>query len=101
MDTSPRDMRSRFVPARLAILDAKGQLQNDDSLIARSIIGGRFTGRVVDRTELSGIPAVVPTIEGRAWIHGKRQLLIEPSDPWPEGYKVSDTWPGDWSDDKS
>jgi proline racemase len=86
------------VSARLAVLDARGQLQRDTSLVARSIIGGRFTGTVVDRTEVSGKPAIVPAIEGRAWVHGKRQLLIEPSDPWPEGYKVSDTWPGDWSD---
>ena len=70
---------------------------------AESIIGGRFVGSVADRTEVAGIPAVIPTLEGRAWIHGKREALLDPTDPWPAGYKVTDTWPGDWteSDDSS
>ncbi len=86
------------VSARLAVLDARGQLPAGSSLVADSIIGGRFKGSVADKTEIAGKPAVIPTLEGRAWIHALRQVLLDPSDPWPAGYKVADTWPGDWTD---
>ena len=86
------------VSARLAVLDAGQQLPSGSSLVAESIIGGQFKGTVTDRTEIAGKPAVIPTLEGRAWIHGLRQVLLDPSDPWPAGYKVADTWPGAWSD---
>ena len=83
------------VSARLAVLDARGQLDPDSVFTAKSIIGGKFKGFVSDRTTVGGRPAVVPTIEGRAWIHGVRQLIVDATDPWPLGYRVSDTWPGD------
>ncbi len=86
------------VSARMAVLDAKQQLPANSSLLAESIIGGRFTGTVADRTEVGGKSAVIPILEGRAWIHALRQVLLDPSDPWPAGYKVSDTWPGEWMD---
>lgn len=79
--------------ARMAVLHARGQLRVGDSFIGRSIIGSRFDCRVEAETTVAGRPAIVPSISGRAWITGIRQEMLDPADPWPEGYKISDTWP--------
>ena len=60
---------------------------------AHSIIGSRFDGTIAATAEVAGRPAIIPTVTGRAWITGTRQLLLDPDDPWPEGYRLSDTWP--------
>jgi proline racemase len=48
----------------------------------------------VSETSGAGRPAIVPAIRGSAWITGVTQVMLDPSDPFPEGYVVSDTWPG-------
>lgn len=82
------------VSARMAVLAAKGQMGAEDMLVARSIIGSEFTGRIVGKTTLGDVDAILPEITGRAWITGTHQLLLDPDDPWPQGYRVNDTWPG-------
>ncbi|MGC1489264.1 MAG: proline racemase family protein, partial [Albidovulum sp.] len=42
---------------------------------------------------LAGTPAIIPSISGRAWITETKQLFCDPADPWPEGYRIGDTWP--------
>jgi len=79
--------------ARMAVLHAKGQLAAGDKFIGRSIIGSRFDCQIADITTSGGQPAIVPTIAGRAWITGTHQVMLDPDDPWPGGYKLSDTWP--------
>ncbi len=79
--------------ARMAVLHAKGQLEPGDRFIGRSIIGSRFDCQIAEVTELAGRPAIVPELTGRAWITGTHQHLLDPEDPWPEGYRLSDTWP--------
>ena len=54
---------------------------------------GNFFIRIEADTTLGGKPAIIPSISGRAWISGKRTEMLDPSDPWPQGYKLSDTWP--------
>lgn len=81
------------VSARLAVLHARGQARVGQRLVASSIIGSTFTGRIESETRLGDTPAVVPSIEGRAWTTGRKELWLDPSDPWPEGYRVADTWP--------
>ena len=39
--------------------------------------------------------AIIPSISGRAWISGQTVLMCDPEDPWPNGYKLTDTWPRD------
>jgi proline racemase len=39
------------------------------------------------------MPAIMPAIAGRAWITGTHQLMLDPSNPFPRGYRISDTWP--------
>jgi proline racemase len=79
--------------ARMAVLRAKGEMQVSDRYLARSIIGSEFLGRIEADTTLGGRPAIIPSISGRAWITGKRTEMLDPADPWPAGYRLSDTWP--------
>ncbi|MFG3693312.1 proline racemase family protein [Stutzerimonas stutzeri] len=80
--------------ARMAVLHAKGQLAVGEAFIGRSIIGSEFHCRIDSLTELAGNAAIYPCISGRAWITGTHQHLLDPDDPWPQGYRLSDTWPG-------
>lgn len=79
--------------ARLAVMHARGDIQVGQLLIGRSIIGSEFEGRVEEAFLLQGKPAIRPSITGRAWVTDKRRLILDPDDPWPEGYRLSDTWP--------
>lgn len=79
--------------ARMAVLRAKGEMAVGDHLTMRSIIGSRFDGEILADTDLDGTPAIVPAVSGRAWITETRQILVDPDDPWPTGYRVADTWP--------
>lgn len=81
------------VSARMAVFHARGQLAVGERYRARSIIGSEFIGRIEDVTEVGGRPAIVPSISGRAWITGTHQHMLDPSDPWPGGYRINDTWP--------
>lgn len=82
------------VSARLAVMHARGQIVVGETLLARSIIGSEFLGRVESETTVGGKPAIHPSVTGRAWITGTSKLTLDPGDPWPEGYRVGDTWPG-------
>jgi proline racemase len=79
--------------ARLAVMHARGMMRVGDELIHESIIGTRFRGRIDQAVEIAGKPAIVPTITGRAWITALHQYVLDPSDPFPTGYRLSDTWP--------
>lgn len=79
--------------AYMATLRARGQLKAGEQFIGRSIIGSEFHCRLESETQLAGRPAIIPSISGRAWITGIHQHLLDPADPWPEGYRLSDTWP--------
>ena len=72
--------------ARVAQLVARGQLAIGEPLINESIIGTRFTGRAIGTTTVSGIPAILPEITGRAWITGTSQHMLAPDDPFPAGF---------------
>ena len=80
------------VSARMALLHARGTMKTGDIFRARSIIGSRFEGRIIRTTQVGSIPAIIPEVTGRAWITGIHQHLLDPDDPWPEGYRLSDTW---------
>ncbi len=78
--------------ARMAVLHARGIMKTGDRLAARSVIGSTFSGEIVGETEVGGRAAIEPEISGRGWITGIHQHMLDPSDPWPEGYRLSDTW---------
>jgi proline racemase len=79
--------------ARMALLHASGQMDVGDTFTARSIIGSEFSGRIANIATVGDTPAIIPEITGRAWITGTHQHMLDPDDPWPEGYRLSDTWP--------
>ena len=79
--------------ARMAVLHAKGELQKGDRMIGRSILDSRFDCSIVEEVMVGSKNAIIPSIRGRAWITGTHQLMLYPEDPWPGGYRLSDTWP--------
>ncbi|MDB5981675.1 MAG: hypothetical protein JWQ69_2690 [Pseudomonas sp.] len=79
--------------ARMAVLHAKGELAVGERFIGRSIIGSEFHCRIDAVTHVAERPAIIPCLSGRAWITGTHQHMLDPSDPWPVGYQLSDTWP--------
>ena len=74
--------------ARMAQLFARGELGLEEPFVNESVIGTRFTGRLVGVTEVAGQPAVVPEITGRAWITGMGQYLLDATDPFPAGFAL-------------
>jgi len=72
--------------ARMAELWARGQLALNEDFVNESFIGTRFIGRIVAETDVAGVPAIIPTITGRAWVTGLAQYLYDPSDPFPVGF---------------
>jgi len=80
--------------ARMAVLHARGLLGVGDSMTHASPIGSTFEGRIVAETSVGGRSAIVPAIRGSAFITGITQVVVDPDDPFPEGYLLSDTWPG-------
>ncbi len=79
--------------ARMAVMHARGELKIGEPYIARSIIDSRFRCSIAETVDYFRQPAIVPTIAGRGWITGTHQLMCDPDDPWPGGYRLSDTWP--------
>lgn len=78
--------------ARMAVLHARGEMKEGETLTAVSLIGSTFTGRILGTTTVGDRPAILPEISGRGWITGIHQHMLDPSDPWPEGYRLTDTW---------
>lgn len=74
--------------ARLAHLAARGQLKVGDTFVHESIIGSRFTGRIIETMQLAGMPAIVPSIEGSAFTTGFSTIWIDPAQPFPTGFQV-------------
>jgi proline racemase len=80
--------------AGMAVLHAKGKLAIGQDFLHEGILGTVFRGRLVEETTVGGRPAVVPTLAGQAWITGFAQYVLDPTDPFPEGYTIGDIWGG-------
>jgi trans-L-3-hydroxyproline dehydratase len=78
--------------ARMAALHARGLMGVGDTMTHASAIGSTFDGRIDAETEVGGRAAIIPAIRGSAWITGVTQVIVDPRDPFPEGYLLSDTW---------
>ncbi len=72
--------------ARVAQLHARGLLPLDTDFVNESLLGTHFVGRLVEVTEVAGVPAVVPTITGSAWLTGTSQQFLDERDPFPAGF---------------
>jgi len=78
--------------AKMAVLHAKGQLRVGDAFRHEGILGTVFTGRAVEETTIGEYRAIVPTITGQAWITGFATYVLDPTDPFPDGFTVGDIW---------
>jgi trans-L-3-hydroxyproline dehydratase len=73
------------VSARMAIHHARGEVGRGEPLVIESIVGSRFTGTVLETTRVGPHAAVIPQVEGEAWITGRHEFLVEPGDPLAGG----------------
>lgn len=78
--------------ARLAVMHARGEIAPGDEVTTRSVIGTRFTASIRAIGAVGNLPTVETSISGRAWIHATHQLGLDPDDPFPLGFTVSDLW---------
>ncbi|MBX2835752.1 MAG: proline racemase family protein, partial [Gammaproteobacteria bacterium] len=78
--------------ARLATMHARGEINIDEQVIMRSAIGSRFSTLIRNTTTVGDKAAVLPRITGRAWIYSIGQYGVDPDDPFPLGFTLSDTW---------
>jgi proline racemase len=78
--------------AKMATLYAKGELGVGEAFRHEGILGTVFTGRLVEETTIGGYRAAVPTITGQAWITGFASYVVDPTDPFPDGYTIGDIW---------
>lgn len=89
---SDRSPTGTGTAARMAVLRARGLMQVGDTMTHASLIGSTFLGRILGDTLVAGRPAILPSITGRGWITGLHQYLLDPEDPYPQGYLLNDTW---------
>ena len=78
--------------ARLALLHARGDLAAGEAFRPTSILDTSFDCRIVETATAGAIPAIIPEISGRAWLTGISHYGVDPEDPFPEGYRLGDTW---------
>jgi proline racemase len=78
--------------ARLAVMAARGTAHVGSRFIARSLIDSEFTVEMIGETTVGDRPAVLPRISGRGWVVGTRTTSVDPTDPYPLGYLLSDVW---------
>jgi proline racemase len=78
--------------ARLAMMHAKGQIRPGQTLIHESITGSRFHCEIDGTTRVGQYDAVIPAVAGQAWITGLYQMGMDPTDPYQQGFTLSDTW---------
>jgi len=78
--------------AKMAAMHAKGELGLDEDFRHEGILGTIFTGRLVRETTVGEYQAAVPTLSGTAWITGFAQYVVDPEDPFPNGFTVGDIW---------
>lgn len=78
--------------AKMAVLHAKGRLKLGEDFRHESIIGSVFTGRLVGETRVGQYSAVIPQITGTAWIYALSSYVVDPTDPFQQGFTVGDIW---------
>ena len=80
--------------ARLAVMHARGHISPGEPFVHESLIGSRFGSAIESLTTVGGRAAVVPSVAGQAWITDLSQVGLDPTDPFPLGYTLSDSWMG-------
>jgi proline racemase len=81
--------------ARLAVMHARGQIAVGERLVHESVLGAEFIGTVLGTASVGDLPGIHPAITGSGWITAFHQYVLDPSDPFPNGFRLGDTWPGE------
>jgi len=79
--------------ARLALMREKNEIQINEKFISRSIIGSRFETFIVEEITKDNKKMIIPSIKGSAFITGRQEMYVSEEDPFPNGYRLGDTWP--------
>ena len=79
--------------ARLALMKQKNEIDINETFISRSIIGSTFEAKIKEEFVSNNKKMIKPLIKGSAFITGKQELYVAKDDPFPEGYRLNDTWP--------
>ena len=74
--------------AVMAVLAAMGLLGPEQTFTHESIIGSLFRGRIAGEAMVGELPAIVPEIEGEAYITGEHTFLIDERDPFGDGFRL-------------
>lgn len=78
--------------ARMACMHARGELSVGEEFVHESMLGTTFTCEILEETSIGGRPAITPQISGRGWITAYSTLVLDPTDPFPEGFTIADIW---------
>ena len=78
--------------AKMAVLHARGLIEPGQDYINAGPMGTTFTGQIQEVTTVGPYPAIVPTLAGQGWIYGTSNYLLDPTDPFQQGYKIGDIW---------
>jgi proline racemase len=78
--------------ARMALLHSRGDLEVGEPFRHLSILDTVFDCKITEATFAGDVPAVIPQVSGRAWLTGVSHYGVDPEDPFPEGYRLADTW---------
>jgi proline racemase len=78
--------------ARLAVMHARNDISVGEPFVHESIIGTRFDAVIEELTTVGTIPAVIPSVAGQAYLTDISEIGLDPADPFPQGYTLSDTW---------
>ena len=79
--------------ARLAYMFQKKNINIQEKFISKSILNTEFTCFLEKEIKINEIKAVIPNIQGTAWITGEQKLYLDDNNPFPQGYRLTDTWP--------
>jgi len=74
--------------ARMAQWVSKGKLSEGDIFINESIIGSKFTGKVEHLTKVGNRNAIIPSIEGWAFVTGFNTIIVDDNDPYATGFII-------------
>ena len=76
----------------MAAMYAKGELKLDEPFRHEGLLGVVYTGKLIEKAKIGDYDAVVPTITGESWIYGYGNLVLDPTDPFEEGFTIGDIW---------
>lgn len=74
------------VSGRVAIEHGAGRLAEGAPFVVESILGTKFTGRVLRSAQVGPYAAVVPEVEGSAHVIGESLFTIDATDPLRHGF---------------